>query len=404
MNQFRFDRHERQVPYLIIAIISGIVGALMVVLAVKFTGLGAALVSPAPVQPVQPVPQQASPPEIRVEQPVAPPARLLSLNEYEQATINVVKKASPTVVMITTNTIIEEFDFFTGPGFRNVEGLGTGVIYRKDGYIITNNHVISGLKGTAADKILVVLNDGSSYPAQVIGADPQTDLAVLKIDHQNLPTPQWADSDRVQEGQIAIAIGNPLNKQFRNTVTVGVVSAKGRAVEISSETVLRNMLQTDASINPGNSGGPLLDSSGRIIGINTAIAAKSQGIGFAIPGNTVKTVADQLISKGYVSRPGMGIRYYVLTPENTEVLEFRLRRKLPVNNGILIVQVIKNAPAHLAGLVPGDIIVKINGEPIGKEDFREVVGKYKIGTKLKIDFYRGWELKQTTVTVDELKP
>lgn len=400
MNQFRFDMHDRQFPIVITAIIAGIVGALMVVVAVKFTGFGPTLVGETYTQPVT-QPEQTP---VTIE-PQSPPAvNSLSLNEYEKATINVVKRVSPSVAMITTSTVVEDFDFFTGPELRNIQGLGTGLVYRSDGYLLTNNHVISGLKGAAADQVLVVLGDGKSYPAKVVGADPQTDLAVLKIDHKNLPVPKWANSDKIQEGQIAIAIGNPLDEQFRNTVTVGVVSAKGREVVINSDTILRNMLQTDASINPGNSGGPLLDSSGRIIGINTAIAAKSQGIGFAIPANTAKTVADQLISKGYVSRPGLGIGYFILTPENVRALEYRLQRKLPTDQGILIVRVIKNAPAHLGGLTPGDIIIKINGETIGTGDFREVIGKYKIGTKLKLDFYRGSELKQVTVTIGEMKP
>jgi serine protease Do len=399
MNQFRFDLYERHVPYVLTAIISGIVSALMVILAVKFTGLGTALLdSSAPAEPA-PQPQR----QIQVEQqPVS--SRSLSLNQYEQDTINVVKKVSPSVVMITTSTVVEDFDFFTGPEIRNIQGLGSGVIYRKDGYLLTNNHVISGLRGAgAADQILVVLGDGKSYPAKVVGADSQTDMAVLKIDHNNLPVPQWANSDKVQEGQAAIAIGNPLAENLKNTVTVGVVSAKGRMVKVNNDLVLRNMIQTDASINAGNSGGPLLDSKGKIIGINTLIVANSQGIGLAIPSNTAKAVAEQLISKGYVSRPGLGIGYYILNPENVAALEYRLRRKLPVENGILIVRVIKNAPAHLAGLLPGDIIVKINDELIGTGDFREVVGKYKIGTTLELEYYRGSELKQTMVTIGEMK-
>jgi serine protease Do len=400
MNQFRFDNHERHIPYVLTAIIGGIVGALMVILAVKFTGLGTALLGSA--APVEPPPRPMQP--IQVEQQPAP-SRSLSLNQYEQATINVVKKVSPSVVMITTSTVVEDFDFFTGPEVRNVQGLGSGVIYRKDGYLLTNNHVISGIKGAgAADQILVVLGDGKSYPAKVVGADPQTDLAVLKIDHNNLPVSQWANSDKVQEGQAAIAIGNPLAENLKNTVTVGVVSAKGRTVKVNNDLVMRNMIQTDASINAGNSGGPLLDSKGNIIGINTLIVANSQGIGLAIPSNTAKAVAEQLISKGYVSRPGLGIDYYILNPENVTVLEYRLRRKLPVENGILVVRVIKNAPAHLAGMLPGDIIVKINDQLIGAEDFREVVGKFKIGTTIELEYYRGSELKQTMVTIGEMKP
>ncbi len=400
MNQFRFDMHERQVPYVITALIAGIVGALMVVIAVRFTGFGSALVNTAPVQP-EPQPAQ----QVQIEEQPKIPDPWPSLNEYEKATIDVVKRVSPSVVMITTNTVVEDFDFFSGPEVRNIQGLGSGVIYRNDGYLLTNNHVISGLKGAAAaDQILVVLGDGKSYPAKLVGSDPQTDLAVLKIDHNNLPIPKWANSDKVQEGQVAIAIGNPLAENLKNTVTVGVVSAKGRRVKVNNDLEMRNMIQTDASINAGNSGGPLLDSKGNIIGINTLIVANSQGIGLAIPSNTARTVADQLISKGYVSRPGIGIGYIILTPENVRVLEYGLQRKLPTENGILIGRVIKNAPAHLAGLLPGDIIVKINGRTLGADDFREVIGKYKIGTKLKLEYYRGSELEEVTVTVGDMKP
>jgi len=390
--------HERQAPYIITAVIAGIVGALMVVAAVRFTGLGSALVTPAPVEPV---PQSAQ--QVQIKQQPTVQDHWPSLNEYEKTTIDVVRQVSPSVVMITTNTVVEDFDFFSGPEVRNIQGLGSGVIYRNDGYLLTNNHVISGLKG-AADRILVVLGDGKSYAAKVVGADPLTDLAVLKINHNNLPVPKWANSDKVQEGQVAIAIGNPLAENLKNTVTVGVVSAKGRTVKVNNDFEMRNLIQTDASINAGNSGGPLLDSKGNIIGINTLIVANSQGIGLAIPSNTAKTVADQLISKGYVSRPGLGIGYFILTPENVRVLEYRLQRNLPTENGILIVRVTKNTPAHLAGLLPGDIIVKINGQALENDDFREVIGKYKVGTKLKLDYYRGSELKQATVTVGEARP
>ena len=146
----------------------------------------------------------------------------------------------------------------------------------------------------------------------MIGSDSRTDLAVLKINATNLPVLEWGDSNQVQVGQMAIAIGNPLAENLKNTVTVGVVSAKERTLEVSNDLQLTNMIQTDASINPGNSGGPLLDSNGRLIGINTAIAEKSQGIGFSTPSNIASVVAEQLIAKGYVTRPGLGISYFPL--------------------------------------------------------------------------------------------
>ncbi len=361
------------------------------ILAVKFTGLGIALVNP-PQAAEDPAPTQV---------PVA--AKPVSLSQYENATIEVIDRVGPAVVMITTNTLVQDFDFFSGPEVKNIQGLGSGVIYRKDGYILTNNHVINGLTGMA-DKIMVVLSNGKSYPAKVIGLDSQTDLAVLKINATNLPVPAWADSDRVQVGQTAIAIGNPLAENLKNTVTVGVVSAKGRIVAVSEDQQLRNMIQTDASINPGNSGGPLLDSSGHIIGLNTAIAAKSQGIGFTIPSNTVKTVAGQLISKGYVSRPGLGIAYIHFTPENVAILEARLRHQLPVDYGIFVMKVLEGSSADKAGILPGDIIVAVNGEGVSELDpIKEAIAKYPVGTKLKLKYQRGDKMKQATVKIGEMK-
>lgn len=389
MNQFQFDSHDgRHRNYFIFtALVAGIIGAFMVIMAVKFTGLGVALVNPPPISP--------APPQIQVNQ--------LSVGDFEKATIDVVNRVGPSVVMITTNTVVEDFDFFSGPEVKNIQGLGSGVVYRQDGYILTNNHVVNGLPGMA-NKIMVVLSNGNSYAARVIGVDSQTDLAVLKISDLNLPVPAWANSDRVQVGQIAIAIGNPLAENLKNTVTSGVVSAKGRNVVVSGENQLRNMLQTDASINPGNSGGPLLDSKGDIIGINTAIAENSQGIGFAIPSNTVKSVADQLISKGYVSRPGLGIAYVQFNQNNVVILENMIRRRLPVKKGIFIAKVIKGSSAEKAGLEPGDIIVKLNGQPVEEADLiREAIAKYPIGTKLGLEYYRGDNLKQTTARIGEMK-
>ncbi len=388
MNRFRFDYQDRRTSLVLMALIAGIVGALLVIVAVKFTGLGAALVDPPAVPAPSPAPPQSRP---------------ISLSQYEQATIGVVNKVGPSVVMITTNTVIEDFDFFTGPEVKNIQGLGSGVIYRPDGYILTNNHVVNGQTGMAS-KIIAVLPNGRSYAAKVIGVDPQTDLALLKINASGLTAPEWADSDRVQVGQMAIAIGNPLAENLNNTVTVGVISAKGRTLAVSEEDQLRNMLQTDASINPGNSGGPLLDSGGSIIGLNTAIAANSQGIGFAIPSNTVRSVADQLIAKGYVSRPGLGIAYIHFTPEIAKMLEYRLGRRLPVDSGVFVAKVLESSPAAKAGIRPGDIIIEVNGKPVKEDDLiREAIATNPIGTKLKITYYRGSKKSQTTVKIGEMK-
>lgn len=390
MNLFSADSSDEQkrTSLYLVGIISGIIGALLIVVAIKFTGLGSALVNP-PLSPTpQPMPHQVQP---------------LTINNYEKATIHVVQQTRPSVVMITTSTLVADFDFFTGPEVKKVQGLGSGVVYRADGYILTNDHVLVN-NSRMASRIMVVLANGKSYRAKIVGVDSQTDLAVLKINAANLAVPEWGDSNQLQVGQMAIAIGNPLAENLNNTVTVGVISAVGRNVMLSGDRHLRNMIQTDASINPGNSGGPLLDSNGKIIGINNAIAVGSQGIGFAIPSNTVQYVADQLIGKGYVARPGLGISYIHFTPENVEDLESYIRRDLSVDYGLLIATVIKGSPAEKGDLLPGDIVVKVNNAWVKDEDLiRSMIGKYPVGTKLRIDYYRGSQLKHTTVEIGEIK-
>jgi serine protease Do len=390
VNLFSTDSSDDQkgTPLFLVGIISGIIGALLIIVAIKFTGLGSALVNP----PVSPTPQ----PQPRQEQP-------LTFNNYEKATIDVVQHTRPSVVMITTSTLVADFDFFTGPEVKKVQGLGSGVVYRADGYILTNDHMLVN-NSKIANRIMVVLANGKSYRAKIAGMDAQTDLAVLKISANNLAVPEWGDSNQLQVGQMAIAIGNPLTENLNNTVTVGVISAVGRNVLVNGDRNFRNMIQTDASINPGNSGGPLLNSNGRIIGINNAIALGSQGIGFAIPSNTVQYVANQLIDKGYVPRPGLGISYIHFTPENVEDLESYIRRNLVVNYGLLIATVIKGSPAEKGNLLPGDIVVKVNNQWIKEEDLiRSTISKYPVGTKLRIDFYRGSQLKHTTVPIGEIR-
>ena len=389
MNQFGFDSHEYQnrTLYIIIGVVAGIIGAFLMLLAIKFTGLGVAMVNP-PAQPETP------PMALSTVEP-------MSLNSSERSTIDAVNRVSPSVVMITTNTMVEDYNYFAGSESKNIQGQGSGVVFRRDGYILTNNHVVNGLPGMA-EKILVVLSTGKTYPAKIVGTDPQTDLAVLKIDHDNLPVPTWGDSAQIQAGQFAMAIGNPLAENLNNTVTVGVISAKGRNLQINPNLQMRNMIQTDASINPGNSGGPLLDSSGNVIGITSAIAAHSQGIGFAIPSNTVRYVAEQLINKGHVSRPGLGIYYVHLLPENENLLESRLHRRLPVDCGLFIVRVLKGTPADLAGIKPGDIVTKINNQTIGSEDLLQK-GNYQVGAKLKLEYYHDRDLKRVEMRVGEMK-
>jgi len=391
VNLFHFNSHEPRYPYVFVALLSGIAGAFLILLAVRFTGLGAALTVPQEILPFH------TPETIKS----------ITVNNYEKNTIAVVERVSPSVVMISTNTVVENFDFFTGPELRNVQSLGSGVVFRKDGYILTNNHVINNETGSTA-KISVILftkkySSGKAYPAKIVGADPQTDLAVLRISNRELSTLDWGNSDNVKSGQTAIAIGNPLSSDLKTTVTLGVISSKMRNLKDESG-IMRNMLQTDASINPGNSGGPLLDSNGEVIGINTAVIANSQGIGFAIPSNTAKTIAEQLIAKGYVARPGLGISYFHFTPDNVGVLEDRIGRQLPVDTGLLVARVLKNTPAEKAGLQPGDIIVKINGKRVKDVNLLQtIVAESSIGSKVKLEFYRRYKLQKVEIKIGELK-
>lgn len=374
---------------------SAFLGALLVLMAVKYTGLGEALTLRSPqVETKEELPSPApTPAPAPVENEEAPKPV-----DVENATISVVKMVRPAVVMISTSKLMEVNDVFFGPsGYREVQGLGSGVIFRKDGFILTNNHVIS-----QAEKIMVVLADGRSVPGKVIGADPYTDLAVVKINLKNLPVARLGNSNKLQVGQLAIAIGNPLEQSLNNTVTTGVVSALERTIRLPNGIPLRRLIQTDASINPGNSGGPLLDSQGQVIGINSAIIQEAQGIGFAIPINTAKSIAEQLIKEGRVRRGSIGITYIHFDEHTKPLAERQFRMKLPVDKGFLITAVRKGGPADKAGLLPGDVVVKINGDPVSAQrGFQEVVASTKIGENINVEYYRGQELSKKAIRVEE---
>lgn len=391
MRQWHFERPMGLFPLMLAA---AFLGGIMVLLAVRYTGLGDALVVPPPQ--VQPAPQTQPAP---APTPAAMPQLPAKITDFEAATTRVVQTVGPAVVMITTTRLVEVNDFFLGSGYREVPALGSGVIFRKDGYILTNNHVIS-----QAEKIIVVLPDGRTAGGRLIGSDPFTDLAVVKIDLKNLPAARLGDSDKLRVGQLAVAIGNPLEESLSNTVTVGVVSALGRSLRVTEGVPLRGLIQTDASINPGNSGGPLLDSDGRVVGINTAIIQEAQGIGFAIPINTAKSVASQLIQEGRVRRGGIGVKYIPFDRHIRPLAERRFRINLPVDQGLLITEVNAGGPAEKAGLKPGDVLVKVAGWEVSPQrDIREIMATMRIGQRVKVEFYRGEERLQTRVTVSELK-
>ncbi|WP_018250353.1 S1C family serine protease [Orenia marismortui] len=312
----------------------------------------------------------------------------------EKAVQRVVKKVGSAVVSIVTTDVIErnQRSFFPLPKER--KGLGSGFIFDQKGYIITNNHVIED-----ADQIKVLLSDGRKLKAKLVGRDPRNDLAVIKVEADDLPVALLGDSDKLVPGQMAIAIGSPFDVEFRNTVTTGVVSALNRSIRLNNNAgVLKGLIQTDASINPGNSGGPLLNSQGEVIGINTAIINQAQGIGFSIPINTAKEISKDLIKYGKVKRPWLGIYGIELTKELVDYYD------LPVEQGVIIARVILDSPAEEVGLSSNDIIVEANHEKIkGMDDLSRIIKKVGIGNKLELLVMKGdsGELKPLRITLEE---
>ncbi len=315
--------------------------------------------------------------------------------------VEVVEKVEPAVVQITTARTVEtqvpeifEDPFFrrffgnnvpVPPQEREVRGIGSGFIINPNGQIVTNAHVVD-----KADRVTVVLNDGRSFEGKVLGTDPLTDLAVVQIQADNLPTIELGNSDQVRPGQWAIAIGSPLGLQ--QTVTVGVISGVKRAsnlIGISDKRI--DFIQTDAAINPGNSGGPLLNARGQAIGVNTAIVGGAQGLGFAIPINTAQEIAQQIIAKGNVEHPYIGIQMITLTPEIRQQINQDPNIRIPIEaeEGVLIARVLPNSPAARAGLRPGDVIRQIGTRAIANADeVRQLVEQAGVGGQLQVQIQR----------------
>jgi len=271
------------------------------------------------------------------------------------------------------------------------QGIGSGVIVTKDGYILTNNHVVDG-----ADEVKVALQDGREFTAKVIGRDPKTDVAVIKISARDLPAVPMADSDKVQVGDVVLAIGNPFG--IGQTVTTGIVSATGRGGAVGLD--YEDFIQTDAAINPGNSGGALVDSEGRLIGINTAILSRSggnQGIGFAIPTNLARDVMGSLIKDGHVTRGYLGVMIQDLNPALAR--EFKLKD----NKGALVSDVTPNSPAEKAGLENGDLIVAFNGRKVtDSRHLKLEVARTQPGETVPVKVLRDGNTKTLEVTVKVL--
>jgi serine protease Do len=326
----------------------------------------------------------------------------------------VAQRVKPAVVQITNQQQVQTRQF--AQPFVVPAGVGSGVIYDNQGHILTNNHVIEG-----AQQLLVSLPDKRSFPAKLVGADPQTDLAVLQIQGDNLPVAELGDSSQLQVGDWVVAIGNALALPGGPTVTQGVVSALGRTVQEpgsqsgggpstpnaasqSGGPFLFDVVQTDAPINPGNSGGPLVDMQGRVIGIDTLVAGQAepgvqtQGIGFAISINTAKPIADQLVQNGRVVHPFIGIQYVPLNPA------LAARLGVQVKDGAVIGQVVPGSPAATAGLQPEDIITSIDGQPLqGESALAEAINGHKPGDTITLAVLRNQQQQLSVrVTLGEL--
>jgi S1-C subfamily serine protease len=323
-------------------------------------------------------------PQVKAQLPPAPAAdpQTKAPPAEEARVIEVVKRVGPTVVMINTRVEKVVLDFFRRPVVEEEEGLGSGVVIDREGYVLTNHHVIAD-----ASRILVTLPNQPPVRGKLIGGDRFNDLAVVKIPARaDLPVAPLGDSRRLRVGQGVIAIGNPFG--FDNTVTVGVVSALGRNLPTEESGLeLQELIQTDASINPGNSGGPLLNRNGEVIGINTAIVPQARGLGFAIPIHVARDIADDLIRHGKVLR--LGVVGETLSPAIVDQLEAQVGRRLPVDRGILVVGVERGSAAAAAGLRPGDILVELNDRPLDRvEEIRPLVRKIGFGGQVILTLLR----------------
>ena len=317
----------------------------------------------------------------------------------------VVKKVTPSVVNIYTSKTLridpalreylrEMYGFDRVPSERRQQALGSGVIVSQDGYILTNNHVVEG-----ADEVKVALADETTiYEAKVVGTDPQTDVAVVKVPAENLPAIIFADSGKIEVGDVTIAIGDPFG--VGQTVTKGIVSAKDRGG--IGLTNYEDFIQTDASINPGNSGGALVDAEGRLLGINTAILSRSggnQGIGFAVPVNLARYVMERIVVDGKVTRGYLGVKIQPITPEAAK------QSNLPQRNGALIAEVSPGSPGEQSGLKAGDIVTEFDGKPVtDSRRLQLMVAEKPPGSEVKMKVIRGGQEQTLTAKLGEVPP
>jgi serine protease Do len=334
---------------------------------------------------------------------ILPGSDHVRVTSEESVIIDAVEKVSPSVVTIgikQTRRVGDLFEFNPFDPFSPFErrpgrsqeieqDIGSGFIVGSDGLVVTNKHVVSGADATYR----VITKDDKTYDVTRIYRDPNNDMAILKIDATGLPVVEMGDSDRLKVGQLAIAIGTALG-EFRNTVTTGVISGVGRGISaggfFDEEEKLENVIQTDAAINPGNSGGPLLNSSGQVIGVNVAVSAQGQNIGFALPINTVKEAMNTFNQTGQFDRPFLGVQFRMISRQ------IAILNELP--EGAYVMEVVSGGPADVAGVEAEDIITKIDNEKLtDSNDLPRVIGKKKVGDRVTLSIWR--DAKEITVSV-----
>ncbi|MBN1267709.1 MAG: trypsin-like peptidase domain-containing protein [Anaerolineales bacterium] len=325
---------------------------------------------------------------------VAPVESVAQVETWDISTsiTDTIDQVGPAVVTVV-NTQSPQQSFF---GTVEAVSSGSGAIFSKDGYIVTNNHVVEN-----AESLSVILADGTELPAELVGVDTFADIAVVKVEGEMPAVMEFGNSDLIKPGETVIAIGSPLG-DFKNTVTVGVVSAVDREIDTSTYYQMEGLIQTDAAINSGNSGGPLVNLAGQIIGINTLVirgqtgAASAEGLGFSIPSNVARAVVGQIIEKGYVSRPALGISWGWITPTAAQ------RNNLPVEYGAYITEVGEGTPADNAGLQAGDIITKLDDQALDEEHpFVNSLFEHSPGDTIVLTLVRDGTEMQVNVTLGD---
>lgn len=346
---------------------------------------------------------------------------LTTLRDFNKAFVDIARNVNPTVVTVFTEKVFkvrrefgdlfsfenpfEDFfgDFFGQKPYRRPEpeekeyrqrGLGSGVIVSKEGYILTNNHVVEG-----ADTVNIRIVDKRILPVKIIGADPKTDIAVIKVDVNNIQSIKMGDSDRLQVGEWVLAVGSPLSENLAHTVTSGIVSAKGRSEVGLAE--YEDFIQTDAAINPGNSGGAMVNLNGELVGINTAIASRTggfQGIGFAVPVNMAKKVMDSILKHGTVIRGWLGLYIQDIDETMAKAMD------LPTFEGVMVADVTKDGPADKAGLKQGDVILELDGKKVADSArLRNIIATMAPGTKVTLKILRNGKEKNIIATLGKLE-